>query len=125
MFPGGGAYALSGQVKVKYPHNSDLVSDTREASDDSRPQLNAGIGGAVLSNESLMQRSDEGWWSVFPTLTTALQPSADDYPRRTPVKRFQVIVRAPDSWSERLGAGEPGRCRAVPRFGLWLWLARC
>lgn len=28
----GGSYAFTGQVQVKYPHNSDIISDTREAS---------------------------------------------------------------------------------------------
>lgn len=158
----GSSYAFSGQVQVKYPHNSDVVSDTREASycnpttkviyifksndgtDDhfsvdallhelghkwaydhtsgeicltetllingdthglvgdscvafhegwaayfademeraivggdkklpySRPKLNAGIDGTPLTSESLMQRHDMGWWSVFHTLSTAL-----------------------------------------------------
>ncbi len=158
----GSDYAFSGQVQVKYPHNSDVVSDTREASyanpitkviyifksndgtedhfnvgtllhelghkwaydhtsgencltetllingdthglvgdscvaahegwaeffaDEmerailggtkklpySRPKLNAGFDGARLTSEALVQRSDEGWWSVFHTLTTPL-----------------------------------------------------
>lgn len=158
----GSSYAFSGQVKVKYPHNSDVVSDSREASycnpttkviyifrsndrkedhfnvdsllhelghkwaydhtsgeicltetllvngdthglvgdscvafhegwaeffaDEmeraivggtknlpySRPKLNAGVDGTPLTSESLMQRHDMGWWSVFHTLSTAL-----------------------------------------------------
>lgn len=36
----------------------------------SRPKLNAGIGGEPLTNKTLMQRHDEGWRSVFQTLTT-------------------------------------------------------
>lgn len=156
----GSSYAFSGQVAVKYPHNSDVAPDDREASycnpttrviyifrsndrsedhfnvgtllhelghrwaydhtsgeicltetlllngdthglvgdacvafhegwaeffaDEmeraifsgtktlpySRPKLVAGIDGTPLTSESLMQRHDMGWWSVFHTLST-------------------------------------------------------